>query len=110
MSESNESNNTKATPIHIGPPDLIVSSLSASVTSGADLTTTLTVTDITLNQGGDRPRRSDGDALLALGRLRRSGSGMSCRVPQRAGVGAGGIDSGSTSIQVPPAPRREPTT
>jgi subtilase family serine protease len=53
--ESNESNNTKATAIHIGPPDLIVSSLSVSARSGADLTTTLTVTDITLDQSGTGP-------------------------------------------------------
>ena len=56
--ESNESNNTKTTAIHIGPPDLIVSSLSVSATSGADLTTTLTVTDITLDQAGTGPAAS----------------------------------------------------
>ena len=53
--ESNESNNTKIATIHIGPPDLIVSSLSVSATSGTDLTTTLTVTDITLDQAGTGP-------------------------------------------------------
>jgi len=53
--ESNESNNTKIAAIHIGPPDLVVSSLSVSATSGTDLTTTLTVTDITLDQAGTGP-------------------------------------------------------
>ena len=55
VAESNESNNTKVTAIHIGPPDLIVSSLSASQTSGPSLTITLTVTDITHNQAGTSP-------------------------------------------------------
>ena len=55
MPESNESNYTKATAIHIGPPDLLVSSLPVSATSGADLTITLTVTDTTFDQAGTGP-------------------------------------------------------
>ena len=68
IGESNSANNTKATSIHIGPPDLVVSSLSASTTSGTDLTTTITANDTTHDQIGNRPGRSHGDALLPLDR------------------------------------------
>jgi len=53
LTESNETNNTKAASIHIGPPDLVVSSLGAPATAGAGLT--VTVTDTTHNQSGTGP-------------------------------------------------------
>ena len=53
IGESNPANNTKANAIHVGPPDLVVSSLSDPSTSGAGLT--ITITDSTRNQTGTGP-------------------------------------------------------
>ena len=99
--ESNESNNTKATAIHIGPPDLFVSSLSVSATSGADLTTTLTVTDITRNQAGTGPAAPtvtrfslSTDATLGAGDVALGFRNVPALPP-------GSSSSGSTSLPVP---------
>ena len=99
--ESNESNNTKATAIHIGPPDLIVSSLSVSATSGADLTTTLTVTDITLDQSGTGPAAPtitrfylSTDATLGAGDVALGFRNVPALSP-------GSSSPGSTSMPVP---------
>ena len=101
MPESNESNNTKATAIHIGPPDLVVSSLSVSATSGADLTTTLTVTDTTRNQAGTGPAAPtvtrfylSTDATLGAGDVSLGFRNVPALQP-------GSSSSGSTSIPVP---------
>ena len=101
MLESNESNNTKATAIHIGPPDLFVSSLSVSATSGADLTTTLTVTDITRNQAGTGPAAPtvtrfslSTDATLGAGDIALGFRNVPTLPP-------GSSSSGSTSFPVP---------
>ena len=101
MPESNESNNTKATAIHIGPPNLFVSSLSVSATSGADLTTTLTVTDITRNQAGTGPAAPtvtrfslSTDATLGAGDVALGFRNVPALPP-------GSSSSGSTSIPVP---------
>ncbi len=51
--ESNEANNVKSASIHVGPPDLVVSALSAPTASGAGLA--ITVTDTTRNQSGTGP-------------------------------------------------------
>ena len=102
MTESNESNNARAVAIHIGPPDLFVSSLSVSAASGAGLTTTLTVTDVTRNQTGTGPAPPtvtrfylSTDATLGARRRLRSASAM-CRRCRRASS-----SSVSTSIPVP---------
>jgi subtilase family serine protease len=99
--ESNESNNTKATAIHIGPPDLTVSSLSVSATSGANLTTTLTVTDITLDQAGTGPAAPtvtrfylSTDATLGTGDVALGFRNVPALSP-------GGSSSGSTVMPVP---------
>jgi subtilase family serine protease len=99
--ESNESNNTKATAIHIGPPDLVVSSLSATATSGTDLTTTLTVTDVTLDQGGTGPAPPtvtrfylSTDVTLGAGDVVLGFRNVPVLAP-------GGSSSGSTFITVP---------
>jgi hypothetical protein len=108
--ESNESNNTKATAIHIGPPDLIVSSLSVSARSGADLTTTLTVTDITLDQAGTGPAAPtvtrfylSTDATLGAGDVSLGFRNVPALSP-------GSSSSGSTSMPVPSGTAPGPTT
>ena len=99
--ESNESNNTKTTAIHIGPPDLIVSLLSVSATSGTDLTTTLTATDITLDQAGTGPAAPtvthfylSTDATLGAGDVLLGFRNVPALSP-------GSSSSGSTSMPVP---------
>jgi subtilase family serine protease len=99
--ESNESNNTKATAIHIGPPDLIVSSLSVSTTSEADLTTTLTVKDITLDRAGTGPAAPtvtrfylSTDAALGTGDLSLGFRNVPVLPPGKS-------SSGSTSVPIP---------
>ncbi len=102
VTESNEGNNAKATLIHIGPPDLVVSSLSASVASGADLRVLLTVTDVTRDQAGTGPAVPtvtrfylSMDAVLGTGDVSLGFRNVPALPP-------GSSSSGSTSLLVPP--------
>jgi subtilase family serine protease len=53
LAESNENNNTRAVPIRISPPDLIVSSISVPTTGGAGLP--ITTANTTKNQANTGP-------------------------------------------------------
>ena len=95
-------NNTKAAAIHIGPPDLVVSSLSASATSGADLTTTITVTDTTHNQAGTGPAAPTVTRFYLSTDTTLGAGDVSLGFRNVPALQPGGSSSGSTSMLVPP--------
>ena len=99
IAESVETNNVRADSIHIGPPDLVVSAVSAPTLGGAGLS--ITVTDTTRNQTGVGPA----PASVTRFYLSRDGvldaSDVLIGSRNVAALQPGDTSSGSTPLLVP---------
>jgi subtilase family serine protease len=101
VAESNESNNTKAAVIHVGPPDLVVSSLAVPAAGGAGLT--ITVTDTTRDQTGTGPAGASLTRFYLSSDATLDASDVSLGSRNVPELAPGGSSSASTVLTIPPA-------
>jgi subtilase family serine protease len=99
LSESNESNNTRADAIHVGPPDLVVSSFSAPSSGGAGLT--ITVTDTTHNQTGVGPAAASVTRFYLSSNTTLDAADVPLGFRNVPVLQPGDSSSGSTSLAIP---------
>lgn len=100
VTESNESNNVKAVAIHVGPPDLVVSSLAAPAAGGAGLT--ITVSDTTHNQAGTGPAPASVTRFYLSSDGVWTSSDLMLGLRDVPALGPGDSSSASTVLTVPP--------